>query len=135
MKGCYSPVPPPPGLPILSWVGLWPLLRPGSCLPLPEKVIAMFAAPFLVWKDLEAGEAGDKVGLTGCDQSLSAPEESLGRLAGGLRRLLLASVFLALRPALWDLVLASSPRARKPSTAARPLQRSPGSLSLPPTQP
>lgn len=44
---------------------------------LPAEVIAMFAAPFLVWKDLEAGEAGWEAGLAGCDQT--ARERSLGK--------------------------------------------------------
>jgi hypothetical protein len=44
--------------------GLWSLLSPGSCLALLGKVIAIFAAPFLVWKDVEAGEAAAKVGMT-----------------------------------------------------------------------
>ena len=48
----------------------------------------MFVAPFLVWKDLEAGEAGGEAGLTGCDQT--APEKSSGEArlaAGGCARL------------------------------------------------
>lgn len=57
----------------------------------------MFAAPFLVWKDLEAGEAGGEAGLTGCDQT--AGERSLGKTG-------------------WR--LEAAPRLRTPPRAPRP---------------
>lgn len=44
------------------------------------------AAPFLVWKDLEAVEAGGKAGLTGCDQTLHSQEDWLA--AGSCAQLL-----------------------------------------------
>lgn len=70
----------------------------------------MFAAPFLVWKDLEAGEAGGEAGLTGCDQA--APERSLGKTGWWL-----------------EAVPASAPR--NPRRAPRPRRPSPGPLRAP----
>ena len=71
----------------------------------------MFAAPFLVWKDVEAGEAGEKAGLTGCDQSLLQSRVSR-RLAGcGAGHCLRARHPNA---ALQDTVQASSSRSFRP---------------------
>lgn len=44
------------------------------------------AAPFLVWKDLEAVEAGGKAGLTVCDPTLHSQEDWLA--AGSCSQLL-----------------------------------------------
>ena len=132
LEGCYSRVPPPPGIPLLGWARLWPLLPPGSCLPLPE-VIAMFAAPFLVWKDVEAGEAGEKAVLTGCDQPLLQSRVSEGR-ASWPRGLCLASAPHAPRPPSRT---QSRPPPPGPAGSPQPPDPCQGPLALPqpPTDP
>lgn len=118
-EGCYSGSLLPLGSPSWAGPGSVPCCALAAVCQLPE-VIAMFAAPFLVWKDVEAGEAGEKAVLTGCDQPLLQSRVSEGR-AGWPRGLCLASA-----PALQDPVQVSSSRPCRLSTAARPLPRSPG---------